>query len=411
MRLTVIADDLTGALDTGVQFANTRVTVAVVMGTEYITGRDPSFGADVVVVDAEVRHTTPEQAYRICAAVAARAVDNGAGILYIKTDSGLRGNIGAMMQAALDETGAGFAAFAPALPAMGRVTRGGIHYVDGLPLRESVFGSDPFEPVRSSRVSDLFADCPCRVQGYPRGEAYRTTGLPEPVIGVFDVEQDEDFLAIADHLKATGQLRVLGGCAGFAAALRPCLGLDAPPAPLPSLDAPLLVVCGSLNPITKRQLDYAARQGGMRVSLQTEQLREGYFDTPEAREFLARLEQMMRSGRDILIDTQGDDGQNTRGLRDTTARQLGVLVKKLLYSRASRPYLPMIIGGDTLLGVVQQLPCSEIRPRGEAARGAVLFEVPLSPGGARWMISKSGGFGQADLLAEIRHNLNGGKTG
>lgn len=411
MQLTVIADDLTGALDTGVQFANTRVTVAVVMGTEYIAGQGASLDADVVVVDAEVRHTTPEQAYRLCAAVAARAVDNGADILYIKTDSGLRGNIGAMMQAALDETGAGFAAFAPALPAMGRVTRGGIQYVDGCPISDSVFGRDPFEPVRSSRVSDLFAGCRAAVRNYPRGAAYGTTGGPGPVIGVFDVESDGDFLAVADHLKAAGQLRVLGGCAGFAAALRPCLGLDAPPAALPCLDAPLLVVCGSLNPITKRQLDYAARCGGMRVSLQPYQLREGYFDTGEGQNFLAGLEQLLRSGRDILIDTLGDDSDNTRGLRDTTARQLGVLVKKLLYSRASRQYLPMIIGGDTLLGVVRQLPCSEIRPRGEAARGAVLFEVPLSPGGARWMISKSGGFGQEDLLAEIRHNLNGGKTG
>ena len=411
MGLTVIADDLTGALDTGVQFADARTRVSVMLGSEYIAGRQVSPGADVVVVDAEVRHATPEQTYRTCAAVAARAMENGTDTFYIKTDSGLRGNIGAMMQAALDQSGADFAAFAPALPSMGRITRQGIQYVDGLPISESVFGKDPFEPVRSSRVSDLFRGQKAAVREYPRGGAYHTVGLEKPTIGIFDVECEDDFRQVAAHLQQTGQFRVLGGCAGFAAALRPSLGMKAPAMALPCLDAPLLVVCGSLNPITKRQLDYAAGCGGLRVSLHSKQLREGYFETPEALDFLNCLEQKLYTGRDILIDTMEDAAGNTRDLRDMTARQLGILVEKLLNSRASGRYLPMIIGGDTLLGAVRQLPCGEIHPRGEAAQGVVLFEVPLSSGGSRWMLSKSGGFGQQDLLVAIRRNLNGGKTG
>lgn len=410
MRLTVIADDLTGALDTGVQFANTRIRVAVVLGAEYIASQENSFEADVVVVDAEVRHTTPEQTRKICSAVAARAMDNETDILYIKTDSGLRGNIGAMMQAALDKTKAGFAAFAPALPSMNRTTRGGIQYVDGQPISDSVFGKDPFEPVRSSRVCDLFAECRAAVREYPLGGTYRTTELEEPTIGVFDAEREEDLLAVADHLKTFGQLQILGGCAGFAAALRSCLGMDAPPASRPCLDTPLLVVCGSLNPITKRQLDYAARHGSIRFSLTPHQLQEGYFDTAESREFLVQLERLMCDGKDILIDTLGGNDECARPLRDTTARQLGILVKRLLESQASSRYLPMVIGGDTLLGTIQQLPCSSIHPRCEAAPGVVLFEVPLSPNETRWMLSKSGGFGQEDLFSEIRRNLNGGKT-
>lgn len=408
MRLTVIADDLTGALDTGVQFSGARGKAAVVLGAGGAAAPDAAFDAEVVVMDAEVRHVCAEQAYRSCSALMARALENGTDVLYIKTDSGLRGNIGAMMQAALDTTGSSFAAFVPALPAMGRITRGGIQYVDGLPIRDSVFGRDPFEPVRSSRVRDLFAGCGAAAREYPRGETYRTTGLEAPTIGVFDAEGEEDLRTVADHLKRTEQLRVLGGCAGFAAALRSCLGLAAPAPPLPCLDAPLLVVCGSLNPITKRQLDHAVGRGAVRVSLHPEQLREGCFDTPESGAFLNRLQRLMGSGRDILVDTL--ESETTRGCRGAVARQLGNLMKKLLESRASRGYLPMVIGGDTLLGTMQQLSCSRIIPRGEAARGVVLFEVPLAGGQARWMLSKSGGFGQENLLAEIRRNLNGGKT-
>ncbi len=410
MKLTVIADDLTGALDTGVQFVNTQVKVEVVLGAEYIARRGKSFNADVVVVDAEVRHTTPERTYEICSAVTAQAIDNGTDIFYIKIDSGLRGNIGAMMQAVLDKTETEFAAFAPALPSMNRITRGGVQYIDGFPISDSVFGKDPFEPVISSQVKDLFAKNRAVVREYPRGEDYQTRGLKETTIGVFDVENEEDFLMVAEHLKKNRQLRVLGGCAGFAAALRSCLGMEAPPSVLPCLNAPLLVICGSLNPITKRQLDYATKNGGIRISLDPSQMQAGYSDS-EAERLLYGMEKAMRGGRDILIDTVAKSDEDTVGLRDATARQLGVLTKELLGSQVSRQYLPMIIGGDTLLGVVRQLPCSEIRPWGEVAPGVVLFEVPLSSGQTRWMLSKSGGFGQEDLLVEIRRNLNGGKTG
>lgn len=58
-RLTVIADDLTGALDTGVQFANrcVSVRVAAVHGTAAV--HEELFQADVAVIDAEVRHRSP----------------------------------------------------------------------------------------------------------------------------------------------------------------------------------------------------------------------------------------------------------------------------------------------------------------------------------------------------------------
>ena len=65
-RLTVIADDLTGALDTGVQFANrcVSVRVAAVHGTAAV--HEELFQADVAVIDAEVRHRSRQQAYKIC---------------------------------------------------------------------------------------------------------------------------------------------------------------------------------------------------------------------------------------------------------------------------------------------------------------------------------------------------------
>ena len=98
-RLTVIADDLTGALDTGVQFANRCVSVRVA-AVNAAAVPEEIFHADVAVIDAEVRHKTSQQAYNICLGLVQQALRCGTDTVYIKTDSGLRGNIGAMFQAA-----------------------------------------------------------------------------------------------------------------------------------------------------------------------------------------------------------------------------------------------------------------------------------------------------------------------
>lgn len=87
-RLTVIADDLTGALDTGVQFANrcVSVRVAAVHGTAAV--HEELFQADVAVIDAEVRHRSQQQAYKICLELVQQAQRCGTDSVYIKTDSG-----------------------------------------------------------------------------------------------------------------------------------------------------------------------------------------------------------------------------------------------------------------------------------------------------------------------------------
>ena len=149
---------MTGALDTGVQFANRCVSVRVA-AVNAAAVPEEIFHADVAVIDAEVRHKTSQQAYNICLGLVQQALRCGTDTVYIKTDSGLRGNIGAMFQAALDAGGAAVAYYAPALPQMNRLTRGGIQYIDGVPIDKSVFGQDPFEPVHSPYVKDLFRNC------------------------------------------------------------------------------------------------------------------------------------------------------------------------------------------------------------------------------------------------------------
>ena len=404
MKLAVIADDLTGALDTGVKFAGGRRVVRV--RTNIGPPPQPEERTDVLVIDAELRHKTPEQAYRECFKTVRQVLDAGAQLVYIKVDSALRGNIGPMMQAALDASGADFAAFAPALPQMGRVTRGGVHYVGQQPITESVFGRDPFEPVRSPLLADLFAGCAAPTRLYAPGDDIRPE--PErPSIGIFDVEREADFDRIIRTLRQTGRFHILGGCAGFASHLAAPLGLAGGPRRLTLLPRPLLVLCGSLNPITKEQLAYGESQGAVRLSIDSRQLQQ---DGGAA--FFRQVEGWMQQRRDILIDTTGpsqaeDDTQVNRQ-RGTVAQGLGALMFRLLHAERIGEYQPMIIGGDTLMGLMDQLPAAELIPLAEPVPGAVLSLVTLEDGSTRTVLTKSGGFGGRELLAEIHQALHGG---
>ena len=209
------------------------------------------------------------------------------------------------------------------------------------------------------------------------------------------------------QLQAAGRFRVLGGCAGFAAHLPRALGLAGGPEPPALIPRPLLVLCGSLNPITKAQLDYGEQRGAVRLSLDSRRL-----GGPGQEELLRQVEGWMAQRRDILIDTTGpgqaEDGQTVSSQRGTVAQALGALMFRLLHSGRIADYQPMIIGGDTLMGLMAQLPAAELVPLAEPVPGAVLSRVVLEDGAARAILTKSGGFGSRELLDEIHQVLNGG---
>ena len=93
-RMVLIADDLTGALDTGVQFAGSEANVFVTTA-DGINGEE---SADILVIDTESRHLPAEEAYRTVYETV-DCVRHRFPWIYKKTDSLLRGNLGAELAA------------------------------------------------------------------------------------------------------------------------------------------------------------------------------------------------------------------------------------------------------------------------------------------------------------------------
>ncbi len=389
-ELLIIADDFTGALDTGVKFASRGVSTRVF--AESTGDLAAAFvEVQVVVVNSETRHKTPSEAYDVVRRLASDARANDVPFLYKKTDSALRGNIGSELAAAMDAMEAEKLVFAPAFPGMDRITRQGIQYVDGVPVAESVFGADPFEPARNSSVEAVLRETTDRqtflhAAGDPSAEGKG--------IHVYDAATDADLEKIAFGLKRE-DLTVSAGCAAFASVLADRLGLGGRTAGA-ELSGPLLVLCGSRNPVTIRQMAKAEEAGYPHIRLTREQKTDWDAAPEKNREQAGRWVRLAVEKGLCMVDANDPVPEELD--RERVETQLGLAGKAILDSTPGCTL--MFTGGDTLLGVMRATGIRELTPVGELFPGVVLTRMTYR-GKPFSVVSKSGGFGGPDLLCRM----------
>lgn len=422
VTLLIIADDFTGALDTGVQFAASGANTRVVTSADYdFLKVDPE--VQVLVMDAETRHLSSREAYDIVYDITKKAVAQNIPYLYKKTDSALRGNIGSELTAMLEAAGDKAISFLPAFPKMKRWTKDGVHYIDDVPVHESVFGKDPFEPVTCSSIPQMIGD-QSQVKVSVRDVGNRNVPTTqngekhseEPELLVWDAETDEELETLGQYLYETDQMHLTAGCAGFAAVLPELLGLEGERKPDIKLISKLLVICGSVNPITVAQLDYAEKNGFLRIKLKPEErLDHEFWASPQGEERLCRWKELLTQHSNVILDSNDLPGQeDTRNyakahglsldeVRVRIAASYGYILKVLLEGGLESTL--MITGGDTLLGCMEQLGVREMEPVCELAPGTVLSRFSLGHK-KNHVISKSGGFGQETLLVDLAYKIS-----
>lgn len=404
VELLILADDFTGALDTGVQFAARGASTTVVTDPNFdFSKADPT--TQVLVMDAETRHLPPREAYRVIYRAVQNALSSGVSYIYKKTDSALRGNVGSELSAAMAAAGVDRLPFIPAFPKTGRVTRRGIHYIQGVPVAESVFGQDPFESVRFSDVRQILAQ-----QADVPAVLWDEMEEDQTGIAIFDAETDEDLRRIGQQL-GKDHLHLSAGCAGFAAVLADLLQLRGKKPPVPSLYAPFFVVCGSVNLVTRRQLDQAERSGFRHFCLTPAQkLHPEWVQSESCTQEIRRWLEAARQDQFCILDTNDPEGsQATLGvsrengwtMQDVRVRistTLGTVMERLLSAGLEGTLL--CTGGDTLLALMRAVGVTQLTPVRELFAGVVLSNF-VYQGKPYSIISKSGGFGEPDLLCQL----------
>lgn len=217
LRLAIVADDLTGALDVSAPLAarGLRVVVATVPAA---AAQAIDSGAEVVVVNTASREGRPEDAGEIVGSVSRQLAARQPEWALKKIDSRLKGHVAIEVAAMMHAFGRSRAIVAPAVPSQGRIVR------DGHVIGHGV--------------------------GAPIAIAGAMGALP------YEAPDTADAMAFAELLRGATTDTLLVGASGLGVGLGQLLGGRPAPA-APDIDGPLLVVVGSHDPITLQQVEVA----------------------------------------------------------------------------------------------------------------------------------------------------------
>ncbi|MFI8522624.1 four-carbon acid sugar kinase family protein [Streptomyces sp. NPDC085481] len=366
--VVVLADDLTSAADGAAPFRRSGHRALVLFAPpEGLPAAAPAREAGVTAVDLGTRLADATEAAdrtRCAAGTFARAD------LLVKTvDSTLRGHVAAEIRAALTGSGRRAAVVAPAFPAEGRTTVGGVQYVRGVRVDESEFARDPAHPVRSADLTRVLPEATVVEPGQlcVLSELINTGG-----VFVCSAATDAELDAVVAAVSHPEDVLWVGS-PGLAAALarrHPRDPADAFPE-LPAVRRPLTVV-GSANPASRRQLAALYEQSGAAGA--------------DAEDLTAPV---------LALHTPDEPGADPAGLVDRLASDAGKLTGMGLADGL------VLTGGETAAAVLGALGATGIElydePEPGIARGTV-----YGPGAPRVpVLIKAGGFGDDGTLVRL----------
>ncbi len=222
VRWALIADDLTGAADTAVEFCEAGFTTAVCMSLDAVERCD----AEICAVTSETREVDVAAAVPEMERWSAVLRDAGRRLVFKKIDSLLRGNVALETEALVRRWGFDYAVLSPALPRLGRGCR------DGMLTTQD-------------------------------GQAVR---LPQSnLLATPDAETDADLSRLVAGVLEADTAVLLAGSSGlgqpWAKALAAMHGRSSVDSLPPVLGKPTLCLIGSVHPRTLAQMDYAVSEG------------------------------------------------------------------------------------------------------------------------------------------------------
>lgn len=391
MEIAVIADDLTGAADTGVQLVRAGYRAAVVFRGESLPKN-----LDAVALDTDSR-TKPTGLATKRVVEVGKAVRH-ARIVYKKLDSTLRGSVAAELSAAIGATQRNRVVVAPAFPAAGRTTMNGVQLVHGVPVHETEMRNDPRTPVKEAHVPTLLREvfasvATLGVEDLAYGEHVRRA-LKDNECVVVDAERDADLETLVRAVPDPSSV-LWAGSAGLALAL----GSIYPGSRRGSLSAPevparrVLVVIGSLSGVAREQLARISEEYG-EVAIPARGGGSGA--VTDAGDAARRA--LAESGCAVLHSPEKRGKSRGAG---SFVRALANVVEVLAGDGAFDALV--LTGGSTAMGVARRLGASGIKLVGEVEAGVPVGAL-IGPRPYR-VVTKAGGFGGPDTLLHAVRTL------
>ena len=416
-EILIIADDLTGAIETGVQLSKQDIVSKVILKPNTSLGSiltDKETTA--VIINIESRHLDPSEAAKKVTKVLKIAKRSGIKWFYKKTDSTLRGNIGAELEAFLHGTNQSTLPFIPALPRLKRYTKDGYQFIGETLLHNTVFAQDPLEPISNSFVPEILRKQTDLEIGILSIEEISEPGFavsPDKKIVVFDCQSEADLKIIGKFASEKGWQKAMAGTAGMVETLPELLQLSKSGVNAGNLRGPLLLINGSLNSMSFQQVLHARENGVSTITLAQHLLKDPNLKVnPEYQEIIRKIKGELVQGSSVILNTSdlGLQGENPsldvynsgKDFFQSVSIQIGKIVSDILND--GTVHTLCVFGGDTLTGIIDLLGCESIEPQSELFTGVALASIQ-SKFGKISLLSKPGGYGHTDLILQIINHI------
>lgn len=414
-HILIIADDLTGAADSGAQFARSgwRTKLALTLPLRVLEPGSPD-DAHVLVLTSESRSLpSGVDAAQAVKKVLTACPLSSFPLVYKKIDSTLRGHPAAELAAVMSALGEARALIAPAFPAQGRATLRGRVMINGQSLEGTSFSRE----VSTGDLRRVFGEGTAllSLEMVRGGEAHLRSALRSSAgMLIADAENEADLLLLARAALAEG-VRLWCGSAGLAGALAACLGTgpDAPagdPLHPPHPTGHFLAVAGSLHPATTAQVAAARRAGAIVV-----QPPPAFFTNPLPQgivEAAAQLAGALAAGQDAVLAVRSPN--ELMAVRDQTRQNSGYaqlnipispthiagrLAQTAAQALTSAPAAGLFLtGGETARAVCRALDCTHLWLGGEVEPGIPWSRMAGGRFPGLFVVTKAGGFGREDSL-------------
>lgn len=393
-RYLIIADDFTGANDSGVQLKRRGIKTDVVFSTKMMKSDSISY-----VIDTESRGLSSDEAYQCLYNFASEVRTDEFKYIIKKVDSTLRGNIAEEVKALDQVFDSDLIIFMPALPDLNRTTVNGIHMLNNVPITETEIARDPKKPVTEDNLSKILSKRFNENINHISIDNIESNNLELRGGRIFSCDSLSN-----EHIKAVikkaieSKKKVLW--VGTAAIVENLMEVE-------KRTKPSMAIIGSVSSVTRSQVKYAQEKGITLLKIPMYEILEGR----DAEEYVSKAIETLQGGKDLLLlssssyDEEEYKKTNEVGYKmNMTIEEISVFtqgvlgdISKEIISRVEVSGV-FLTGGDTARGFFEKTGALGSTIVGEVMIGIPMMKLRGGEFEGLNIITKAGAFGNIDTI-------------
>ncbi len=418
----IIADDLTGANDTALQFHQRGASTKILLDSDCTP--KVKAGTEVWALSSESRNVLADEAILRVEKVISTFTENfNFEFYYKKIDSTLRGHIALETLTVLNTLDYDAAIIIPAFPQEGRITVGGYHLAKGTPIGRTEIAIDPHSPITESHVPTLLRSQLGEASADIVGTIDLRTilnGAGPILMRINELISEGKRLIVADSTSITDieqialaiskcdkKILPTGTAAGAQVLSKYWLaGIKKDDIEINLGKLPKLIISGTATQITANQIKKLEQSDDYEdinfIALEMSEILDGIND-----EIVERIINNLKSGVTVCIHTSdlianfdgfSDDSFNAELTKEKFASMITDFLAELTKRILEKIEVILItLGGETSYKCCKAISSNELRLIDEVAPAISI----CSDINNKWIITKSGNLGNTNTLIEI----------